>query len=219
MRIRQGQGFFRFAAAVTLMVSGVSLVAPTTGVAKAAETAQGPGGFGPGDGGPEGMGPMGGHRPPMEGAFRMGPMGRWWNNPEVAKKVGLSPEQQKKMDDIFQQHRLKLIDQHAAVQKEEAILQPLIEADQPDEGKVLAQIDRVAQARAELEKSVARMLLGLRRELTPEQWKTFHEIAQQRRRGEGGHGGPGREGPGRGGPGGGGPNGPADNAPGGPGEL
>ena len=43
-------------------------------------------------------------------------------------------------------------------------------ADPPDEGKLLAQIDRVAQARAELEKANARMLLGIRRELTHEQW-------------------------------------------------
>ena len=63
------------------------------------------------------------------------------------------------MDDIFQQSRLKLIDLHAALQKEEATLDPLINADSPDETKVLAQIDKVAQARAELEKSNARMLL------------------------------------------------------------
>lgn len=50
---------------------------------------------------------------------------------------------------------------------------PLLAADQPDEGKILAQIDRVAQARAELEKANARMLLGLRRVLTPDQWKTL----------------------------------------------
>ena len=37
--------------------------------------------------------------------------------------------------------------------------------------KVLAQIDRIAQARAELEKANARMLLGLRGVLTLDQWK------------------------------------------------
>ena len=57
------------------------------------------------------------------------------------------------------------------MQKEEAILEPLLEADRPDETQVLAQIDRVAQARAELEKSNARMLLGFRGVLTLEQWK------------------------------------------------
>jgi Spy/CpxP family protein refolding chaperone len=52
-------------------------------------------------------------------------------------------------------------------------MEPLLAADQPDEGKILAQIDRLAQARAELEKANARMFHGLRRVLTPEQWKTL----------------------------------------------
>jgi Spy/CpxP family protein refolding chaperone len=116
------------------------------------------------------------HRPPMEHAFRMGPRGRWWDNTDIAQKLGLSADQQKKMDDIFQQSRLKLIDQHAAVEKEETILEPLLAAEQPDEARILAQIDKVAQSRAELEKANARMLLGLRGVLTTAQWKTLQTL-------------------------------------------
>ena len=63
------------------------------------------------------------------------------------------------MDDIFNASRLKLIDLFASVQKEEAVMEPLVSADPPDDNKVLSQIDRVAQARAELEKARARMSL------------------------------------------------------------
>lgn len=108
--------------------------------------------------------------PPLERA-----MGRWWNNPDLAQKLGITADQKKKMDDIFQQHRLNLIDLNASLQKAEAILDPLLDADQPDEPKILAQIDRVAQARAELEKANARMLLGIRQVLTPDQWKKLQE--------------------------------------------
>jgi protein CpxP len=124
------------------------------------------------------MGPMQLHLPPMEQAFHMGPRGRWWDNPEFAQKIGISSEQQKKMDDIFQQSRLKLIDMHAAVEKQETILEPLISADQPNEGQILKQIDAVAQARAELEKANARMLLGLRGVLTADQWKKLQAEEQ-----------------------------------------
>ncbi len=117
--------------------------------------------------------PMEGRRPPMERAFHLGPHGRWWNNPEFAQKLGLTPDQQKKMEAVFEQSRPSLMDLSANVRKEEVAMEPLLAADQPDEGKILAQIDRVAQARAELEKANARMLLGLRRVLTPEQWKTL----------------------------------------------
>jgi periplasmic protein CpxP/Spy len=108
-------------------------------------------------------------RPPLERALGV-PGGRWWTRPEMAQKLGLTADQTKKMDDIFQQFRLKLIDLNASVQREQTIMEPLIGAEQPDETKIVAQIDKVAQARAELEKANARMLLGIRRLLTPEQW-------------------------------------------------
>jgi periplasmic protein CpxP/Spy len=179
---------------------------------------------GPEMGGGMDRGPMAPHRPPMERAFRMGPRGRWWNNSDVAQKLGLSTEQQKKMDDIFQQSRLKLIDQHAAVEKEETILEPLLSAEQPDETRVLAQIDKVAQARAELEKANARMLLGLRSVLTTTQWKTLQTLGPEEHIGRRGPDDRrGRHGPDRPPAGNGGPTAPGnppapDGAPSGPGD-
>jgi Spy/CpxP family protein refolding chaperone len=98
-------------------------------------------------------------------------MGKWWKNPQLAKKLALTDDQVKKMESIFQNHRLQLIDLHANLEKQEVILEPMINAEQPDEQQTLAQIDKVAQARAELEKSNARMLFAIRKVLTPEQWK------------------------------------------------
>jgi Spy/CpxP family protein refolding chaperone len=106
----------------------------------------------------------------MERAFHFGPPGRWWNNSAFANALGLTADQQKRMETVFQQNRPTLINLNAAVRKEEADMEPLLSADQPDETKILAQIDRIAQARTELEKANARMLLGMRRVLTQEQW-------------------------------------------------
>jgi Spy/CpxP family protein refolding chaperone len=108
-------------------------------------------------------------RPPLQRALGV-PGGKWWTRPQMVQRLGLTGDQVKKMDDTFQQFRLKLIDYNATVQKEEAIMEPLLGAEQPDEAKIIAQIDKVAQARAELEKTNARMLLGIRRVLTLEQW-------------------------------------------------
>jgi protein CpxP len=137
------------------------------------------------DGPPPGMGP---HRPPMERA--MGPRGehgRWWDNPQLAEKYKLTDAQRKAMDEIYQQHRLTLVDLHATLEKAELGMEPLIGEDQPDEGKILSQIDRVAQARAELEKANARMLLGIRKELTPDQWKQIRADRSAHRIGPGSH--------------------------------
>lgn len=115
--------------------------------------------------------PMQPNHGPMSRAMHVGPPGRWWSDPRFAQLLGLSADQGKKMDAVFDSSKLKLIDLSAALQKEEAILEPLLAADRPDESKILGEIDRVAQARAELEKANARMLLGLRNILTQEQWK------------------------------------------------
>jgi len=131
----------------------------------------GPGGFhrgGPGEafhGGPGGG---------MGAGFRIGPPGMWWKNPTVVQRLGLTPDQVKKMDDIFQAARIQLIDLKANVEKQNAILEPMLGANPPDMNKTMAQIDKVAQARADLEKANARMLLGIRVLLTPAQWTSLH---------------------------------------------
>jgi len=102
----------------------------------------------------------------------------------MAQKLGLSADQVRRMDDVFQQYRLQLIDLNATLQKQELILEPLVSADQPEEPKILAQIDKVVQARAELEKANARMLLGVRRVLTQDQWQKLKADAPKPRAGE-----------------------------------
>jgi Spy/CpxP family protein refolding chaperone len=136
---------------------------------------------GPGAGMGQGMGPgMSGHRPPIERAFGgEGIRGRWWNNPKVIERLKLTDEQRKAFDGILLQHRETLIDLRANVEKAELAMEPLMHDDTPNEGKILAQIDKVAQARAELEKANARYLLALRSKLTPEQWKQVQEFREK----------------------------------------
>ena len=125
-------------------------------------------------------GPAGAHHmhhmamhPPMPMGMPMDgmPMGKWWKNAEIVQQLQLSDDQLQRLEQAFQESRLHLIDLHAALEKEEAQLEPLTEADNPDEAQVDSQIDKVATARAELEKAHTRMLLNVRKVLTTEQWK------------------------------------------------
>jgi len=77
-------------------------------------------------------------RGPMGGAFRGPDHGRWWDNPRVATEIGLTDAQKKQMDDILQKYKLQLIDLNAALEKQQVILRPMIQADQPDEQRVLS---------------------------------------------------------------------------------
>ena len=145
------------------------------------------------------------------GGFHIGPPGIWWHNPDLIEKLTLTPDQQKRMDDIFQQNRSQLIDLRTNVEKQEQLMGPMLAADQPDTNKILAQIDLTVQARAELEKASAKMLLGIRNVLTPDQWSKLQAAERENRRmfmrrgdtpgGQGGSGHPPPPG-GPGGPGG-----------------
>src|SRR5215469_16311852 len=142
----------------------------------------------------------------MRPGMRIGPPGIWWKNPDLIQKLSITADQQKRMDDIFQQSRLQLIDLKANVEKQEVTLEPMLSANPPDTNKVLAQIDKIAQARAELEKANARMLLSIRTVLTPDQWTKLQEDERSNRKmiilRKGMPGGPGGFGGGFPGPGG-----------------
>ncbi len=166
-------------------------------------SAQGPGGQGMGG---QGMGPgFGQHRPPMEGAFGgAGAHGQWWNNPNIVKQLTLTDDQRKAMDGIVQDHKMKLIDLHANLEKAEVAMGPMMKADTPDQKAIEAQIDKVVMARAELEKANARFLLDIRMQLKPDQWKQLQTLRMNRMqhqgmRGDGHDGHDGRGGWGQGG--------------------
>ena len=154
-------------ARLVLAIAGVLMAA---GLA----SAQGPGG--------QGMGPgMAQHRPPMEDAFGgAGAHGQWWNNPNVVTQLSLTDDQRKAMDGIMQDHRMKLIDLQANLQKAEVTLGPMMKADTPDQKAIESQIDKVVAARADLEKANARFLLDVRMQLKPDQWKLLQTIHPER---------------------------------------
>jgi len=161
--------------------------------------AQGPGG--------QGMAPgFGQHRPPMEKAFGFA-NGQFWNNPNMVQQLNLTDDQRKAMDGILQDHKMKLIDLRANLEKAEVEMGPMMKADMPDQKAIEAQINKVVTARADLERANARFLLDIRMQLKPDQWKQLQTLRMQRmqheRMREQGRGawGQGGERPGMGGPG------------------
>jgi len=136
--------------------------------------AQGPGAMG--------MGPMGPGPHDMGMGPHHGPFGTWWKNSEVVKELQLTDAQVKQIEQTFLDYRLKLIDLRADVERQETKLQPLLEADQPNEHEVGSQVDAVVAARGKLEKTNTMMMLAIRRVLSVDQWKKLQAI--ERRRGE-----------------------------------
>jgi len=107
--------------------------------------------------------------------LQLGPVGRWWDDHSVVKSLKLRPEQTARMDAIFEQNRGSLMQHFQGLQQAELLLDALARSPVPDEVALDTQIDRVAQARAELEKVNTHMLLQIRREMEPEQIKRLEE--------------------------------------------
>jgi Spy/CpxP family protein refolding chaperone len=103
------------------------------------------------------------------------PEGTWWRNPELVSRIGLTAEQQKHIDDIFLRSRVELIHMHASLEEEQLLLEPLLNANPLDQTRALAQIGKIADTRAELEKTNAKMLLSIRAVLNADQWTKLQE--------------------------------------------
>jgi len=107
-------------------------------------------------------------------------MGKWWENSDVASKLKLTEAQVSQLDKTFYEHRLKLIDYGAEMQKQDLKLQTLLDQDMPNLDQVSAQVDQVLAARSKLEREFTMMNLDLRKVLSVEQWKQLKSIRGER---------------------------------------
>jgi len=107
--------------------------------------------------------------------LQLGLAGRWWDDHGTAKKLSLNPDQQHRMDAIFETNRPAITNLYINLQREEGSLASLSPADRQDETKVFAAIDRVSHARSDLEKEYAHTLLQIRQQLDPQQLQTLDQ--------------------------------------------
>jgi hypothetical protein len=108
-----------------------------------------------------------------------GELGKWWQNSDIAKKLQLSEDQIGQLDQRFYDHKVKLIDYGAEMEKQDLKLQTLLDADVPNEGQVESQVDQVLTARGQLEREYTLMNLDLRKVLSLDQWRQLKSIRGQ----------------------------------------
>lgn len=113
------------------------------------------------------------NRPDSAGTQRaglqLGPPGRWWDDKHFAKSLKLRTDQQQRMDSLFEQNRPVLLRRYETLEQEQLRMESLLHASVLDESGLNAQIDRISQARADLEKANTHYLLQLRGEMDPDQ--------------------------------------------------
>jgi Spy/CpxP family protein refolding chaperone len=96
--------------------------------------------------------------------------GAWWTNTALLTRLGLTDDQKLKIERVFESNRQNLTTSKDTLEKEEAQLARLLDAEPLDRGSVTTQIYKVVQARGEMEKVNALMTLEMREVLTRAQW-------------------------------------------------
>ena len=105
---------------------------------------------------------------------------KWWQSDRYKKELGLTTEQTRRMEEIFQKALPQLKAQKSGLDEAEAKFERLVE--RGDDNVVMEQINVVEAARADLNKSRAVMLYGMRKVMTRDQWVKFtalHQAAMQ----------------------------------------
>lgn len=152
------------------------------------EGPEGPGGGGPGfNGGPSGPGNL--HTPrradrqtrnaagaPPHNALQFGPVGRWWDDHSVVQQVGLSKNQQIKMDSIFDANKPAILASYKNFLKAQSNLNKVNKDTSVDKTTVFAAIDAVNNARSDLQKATSAMLMQIRGEMHPDQIAKLENI-------------------------------------------
>ena len=105
----------------------------------------------------------------------------WWNTP-IVNSLNLSEAQTKQIHMVVDDHRDRLKDLYAAVNKAESDLKTVFNQDPVDQRKGRQAVDALASARGDLTRELSTMSLELRTVLTAQQWQ---DLQNQPRPGRG----------------------------------
>jgi len=112
------------------------------------------------------------------------PHGKWWNNTEVAKQLNLNGREVKILEDMYVNHRRKIIKLRAAVEEEQFELNNLIDSKTINDEAVLKQSKKLEQARSNLSTERFHFFLDVRKLLgfdRYQQLKSMYQTMRQKR--------------------------------------
>src|SRR5687767_10143025 len=118
------------------------------------------------------------------------PPGKWWRQERVIERLGLTEEQQVRLDTIFRDSANDLIDLKADMEKKSLSLRRELDAAELRRENVKNAAQALSQARARLFDREMMMLVDMRQVLSSDQWSRFRRVLEARE-------GPRRRTPGR----------------------
>ena len=104
------------------------------------------------------------------------PPGKWWRKPEIAQLLGLTTEQQNKLENIWLGASSELIDLKGEVEKQNIALRIELDRSQLDRRAVQAAAARLNIARGRLFERELMMLVDMRGVLSDAQWTRMRNV-------------------------------------------
>lgn len=101
---------------------------------------------------------------------------KWWQADSFKKELGLTQEQTRLLEEIFQKALPKLKTQKSTLDQAEARFAQLLE--RGEDAAIMEQVRIVEAARSELNVSRTMMLLKMKKVLTTDQWAKFTALQQ-----------------------------------------
>lgn len=106
---------------------------------------------------------------------------KWWQDETIQRKLALTLDQSRRIEDVFQSAVPDLRRNKHQLDAVETELARLVEGGGAEDAVLVQQVDRVEEARAELNKTRSVMLLRMRRILSTDQCVKLDAIHKQRR--------------------------------------
>ena len=103
------------------------------------------------------------------GGVKLGPSGRWWDDKAARQQVGITHDQQRKMDAIFDANKQTLISTYQEYEKQRANLDALSKNPKVEQSQLFSAIDATNEAKTALQKARTQMLLQIRQQLGSDQ--------------------------------------------------
>jgi heavy-metal resistance protein len=110
------------------------------------------------------------------------PPGKWWRQERLIQNLGLTQEQQSRLDGIFDAAAEELIDQKAEVEKRAVALRREMEQANPGRQNVQRAAEALNQARGRLFVRELMMFVDMRDVLSEDQWTRFRSFLEARHR-------------------------------------
>lgn len=108
------------------------------------------------------------------------PAGKWWKRPAVVRQLGLTADQQDRLDQVFLRHASVLIDLRAEIDKRSLALRAELDRQQLDRQAIANLAQQIGESRSRLFQQELLMLVDLRAVLTTEQWTRVRRVLNAR---------------------------------------